>query len=135
MSSCGHDHGARAPHALNPETPDGVAKAAAVPFGVTPVDETARQERIKRLKGLLDERIVFLDGAMGTSSSRLYVTPAEARRLYEEISEAFGRLSADRELADRRDPEHRPADAIPVEFVLLSYPVLDSPLPPAPEAP
>ena len=25
-----------------------------------------RQERIKRLKGLLDERIVFLDGAMGT---------------------------------------------------------------------
>jgi 5-methyltetrahydrofolate--homocysteine methyltransferase len=51
---------------LHPETPDGVAKAAAVPFGVTPVDETARQERIKRLKGLLDERIVFLDGAMGT---------------------------------------------------------------------
>jgi hypothetical protein len=76
-----------------------------------------------------------LDDALGTSSSRLYVTPAEARRLYEEISEAFGRLSADRELTDRRDPERRPPDAVPVEFVLLSYPVLDSPLPPAPEAP
>ncbi len=76
-----------------------------------------------------------LDDALGTSSSRLYVTPAEARRLYDEISQAFGRLSADRELADRRDPEHRPPDAVPVEFVLLSYPILDSWLPPAPEAP
>jgi 5-methyltetrahydrofolate--homocysteine methyltransferase len=75
MSACGHDHGARSgvaagggsrPSSLNPQAPDGVAKAAAVPFGVIPVDETARQERIKRLKGLLDERIVFLDGAMGT---------------------------------------------------------------------
>jgi hypothetical protein len=75
MSGCGHDHQARGSHgarrseptALQPEVPkDGIAKAAAVPFGVTPIDETERQERIKRLKGLLDERIVFLDGAMGT---------------------------------------------------------------------
>ena len=77
MKGC--DHGLHAPHeagvgagggsrpsALDPHTPDAVAKAAAVPFGVTPIDETQRQERIKRLKGLLDERIVFLDGAMGT---------------------------------------------------------------------
>jgi hypothetical protein len=58
----------------------------------------------------------------------LYVTPAEARRLYEEISAAFSRLSADRALIDRRNPERRPAGAVPVEFVLLGYPVLDSPL-------
>jgi helix-turn-helix protein len=76
-----------------------------------------------------------LDDALGTSLSRLYVTPAEARRLYEEISEAFDRLSHDRELAGRRDPERRPPGAVPVEFVLLSYPILDSPLPPAPEVP
>jgi len=63
MNGCGHDHSR--PSALHPDEPN-AAKAAAVPFGVTPVDETARQERIKRLKGLLDERIVFLDGAMGT---------------------------------------------------------------------
>jgi 5-methyltetrahydrofolate--homocysteine methyltransferase len=30
------------------------------------VDATERQERIERLKRLLDERIVLLDGAMGT---------------------------------------------------------------------
>ena len=41
-------------------------RAPAVPFGVERIDETARCERIKRLKRLLDERIVFLDGAMGT---------------------------------------------------------------------
>jgi hypothetical protein len=79
-----------------------------------------------------------LGDTLGTSSSRLYVTPAEARRLYEEISAAFERLSADREIADRRNPERRPADAVPVEFVLLGYPVLDSPpLPglPGPDSP
>ncbi len=76
-----------------------------------------------------------LDDALGTSSSRLYVTPAEARRLYEEISQAFDRLSHDREIVGRRDPERRPPDAVPVEFVLLSYPILDPPLHPAPEAP
>src|ERR1700750_870767 len=63
MSNCGHDHSR--PSALHPDEPN-AAKAAAVPFGVTPIDETQRQGRIKRLKGLLDERIVFLDGAMGT---------------------------------------------------------------------
>jgi 5-methyltetrahydrofolate--homocysteine methyltransferase len=76
MSGCGHDHRAHGPHEAGVGTggggqpralhPDATAKAAAVPFGVTPIDETQRQERVKRLKGLLDERIVFLDGAMGT---------------------------------------------------------------------
>jgi 5-methyltetrahydrofolate--homocysteine methyltransferase len=65
VSSCGHDHGARALH--GDESKDGsAARVAAVPFGVERVDETERQERVRRLKGLLDERIVFLDGAMGT---------------------------------------------------------------------
>jgi hypothetical protein len=69
-----------------------------------------------------------LEDALGTSSSRLYVRPAEARRLYAMISEAFGQLADDPEVAARRDPDRRPADAVPVEFVLLGYPVLDSPL-------
>jgi predicted transcriptional regulator len=72
-----------------------------------------------------------LDNALGTSSSRLYVRPAEARRLYAIISEAFSQLADDPEIAGRRVPDRRPADAFPVEFVLLGYPVLDSPLLPA----
>jgi 5-methyltetrahydrofolate--homocysteine methyltransferase len=75
MSSCRHGleaHGtgacAHGPSALHTDAPkDGAsARATAVPFGVAPADETERRERVKRLKGLLDERIVFLDGAMGT---------------------------------------------------------------------
>jgi len=58
---CGHLDGR--PVALQ----DAVApRATAVPFGIAPTDETQRQERIKRLKGVLEERIVLLDGAMGT---------------------------------------------------------------------
>jgi hypothetical protein len=53
---------------------------------------------------------------------------AEARRLYAMISEAFGQLADDPEIAGRRNPDRRPADAVPVEFVLLGHPVLDSPL-------
>jgi hypothetical protein len=75
-----------------------------------------------------------LNDALGTSSSRLYVRPAEARRLYAMISEAFGQLADDPEVAGRRDPDRRPADAVPVEFVLLGYPVLDSPLLPEDDA-
>jgi 5-methyltetrahydrofolate--homocysteine methyltransferase len=82
MSGCRHDlHGAdahgntsvgvahgEAPRALHGDAlKEGVGpRATAVPFGVAPVDETERRERAKRLKGLLDERIVLLDGAMGT---------------------------------------------------------------------
>jgi 5-methyltetrahydrofolate--homocysteine methyltransferase len=41
-------------------------RIAPAPFAVAPIEETERQERIERLKRLLDERIVLLDGAMGT---------------------------------------------------------------------
>jgi 5-methyltetrahydrofolate--homocysteine methyltransferase len=41
-------------------------RAAASPFGIVPPDEAARAERIKRLRELLEQRIVLLDGAMGT---------------------------------------------------------------------
>ncbi len=63
--SCRH---AQAPQALDVERHDHAraARAPAAPFGVAPVDETQRRERIERLKCLLDERIVILDGAMGT---------------------------------------------------------------------
>jgi 5-methyltetrahydrofolate--homocysteine methyltransferase len=42
------------------------AQMAAAPFALEPADETARRERLERLKELLGERIVLLDGAMGT---------------------------------------------------------------------
>jgi 5-methyltetrahydrofolate--homocysteine methyltransferase len=68
-SSCSHGgpHGLAASHvpAQGLDTGAG-ARVAAAPFAVTPVDETERRTRIERLKKLLDERIVFLDGAMGT---------------------------------------------------------------------
>jgi 5-methyltetrahydrofolate--homocysteine methyltransferase len=44
----------------------GALKAGAVPFAVEPLDETERRTRIERLKQLLGERVVLLDGAMGT---------------------------------------------------------------------
>jgi 5-methyltetrahydrofolate--homocysteine methyltransferase len=65
MSACSHT----IPRADRPG-PGGkdspAARVSAAPFAVAPVDETERQERIERLKRLLDERIVLLDGAMGT---------------------------------------------------------------------
>ncbi len=45
-------------------------RASAAPFAVEPPDEAARRERLERLKRLLDERIVLLDGAMGTMVQR-----------------------------------------------------------------
>jgi predicted transcriptional regulator len=74
-----------------------------------------------------------LEDSLGAATTRLYVTPAEADELYKEVSEVFDRVVGSRHrFRDRRDPEHRPADAIPVEFVLMSYPILD--LPPLPES-
>ena len=42
------------------------ARAVATPYALEPPDETERRTRIERLKRLLGERIVLLDGAMGT---------------------------------------------------------------------
>jgi hypothetical protein len=73
----------------------------------------------------------FDDGVLGGSTSRLYVTPAEADELYEEMRQTFDRVvGMHHRFADRRDPKLRPPDAVPVEFVLLGYPILDTlPLP------
>src|SRR5207249_4402950 len=42
------------------------ARAVATPYALEPPDETERRTRVERLKRLLGERIVLLDGAMGT---------------------------------------------------------------------
>ena len=77
----------------------------------------------------------FTEG-LGASSSRLYVTPEEARELHAEMMKTFERLvGLDHRFAERKDPKLRPPDSVPVDFVLLGYPVIDAPLPPdAPDA-
>jgi hypothetical protein len=67
------------------------------------------------------------DDSLGGSTSRLYVTPAEAAELYAEMRQTFERVvGMHHRFADRRDPKLRPPDAVPVEFVLLGYPILDT---------
>jgi Helix-turn-helix domain len=74
-----------------------------------------------------------LEDSMGATTTRLYVTAEEADQLYTEIQRAFQELlGPQNRFRERRDPKLRPADAIPVEFVLMGYPVLD--LPPLPDA-
>jgi 5-methyltetrahydrofolate--homocysteine methyltransferase len=53
--------------------------AAAAPFAIEPPDETARRNRIERLRKLLTERILFLDGAMGTMIQRARLDEAGYR--------------------------------------------------------
>jgi 5-methyltetrahydrofolate--homocysteine methyltransferase len=66
MSACGHQaHGAPRADRERERQPAAV-HAAAAPFAIEPVDESERRTRIERLKGMLRERIVLLDGAMGT---------------------------------------------------------------------
>ncbi len=73
-----------------------------------------------------------LDDAMGGSTSRSYLTPQEAKEIYTELQKLFERLlGSGSRLVERKDPRLRPPDAMPMEFVLLGYPVLD--LPPIPE--
>jgi Helix-turn-helix domain len=73
-----------------------------------------------------------LDDAMGGSTSRSYLTPQEANEIYMELQKLFERLlGSGSRLVERKDPRLRPPDAMPMEFVLLGYPVLD--LPPIPE--
>ena len=74
-----------------------------------------------------------LEESLGANTTRLYVTAEEADQLYTEIQGAFERLlGPQNRFRARRDPKLRPPGAIPVEFVLMGYPVLD--LPPLPDA-
>jgi len=56
-------------HRSPPAAPSGV-RAGAAPYAVVAPDEKARTERVRRLRKLLEERIVLLDGAMGTMIQR-----------------------------------------------------------------
>ncbi len=73
-----------------------------------------------------------LDDALGGSTSRNYLTPREAKDIYAELQETVQRLLVCDRFTERKDPALRPPDALPFEFVLLGYPVLD--LPPIPAA-
>jgi hypothetical protein len=65
---------------------------------------------------------------LGGSTSMLYVTPEEAREVYAELMKTFDRtIGQGHRFSERRDPARRPPGAVPVEFVLLGYPVLDTP--------
>jgi hypothetical protein len=58
----------------------------------------------------------------------MFVTAEEARELHDQLRETFDRVvGMYHRYADRRDPKLRPSDAVPVEFVLLGYPILDTP--------
>lgn len=56
----------------------------------------------------------------------LYLTPEEARKVHAELMKTFERAVL-QEFTERKDPARRPPNAVPVEFVLLGYPVLDTP--------
>jgi len=75
MSGCAHTP-ARADRER--ESRD-AARAAAVPFAIESCDETERRTRIERLRQLLAERIVYLDGAMGTMIQRRGLSEADYR--------------------------------------------------------
>jgi len=69
-----------------------------------------------------------LDEHLGASTSRLYVTPDEAAEIYQQLQETFERLvGTHHRFAARRDPKLRPPGSVPIEFVLLGYPILDTP--------
>jgi 5-methyltetrahydrofolate--homocysteine methyltransferase len=70
-NTCAHgghgEHRGQTPERLLDPSKEGAApRVAAAPFAVAPIDEVERRTRLERLKKLLEERIVFLDGAMGT---------------------------------------------------------------------
>jgi 5-methyltetrahydrofolate--homocysteine methyltransferase len=76
MNTCSHGVGAHAhadtlSKALPARALEGsVARATAAPFSISPVNENERQDRIRKLKKTLEDRIVLLDGAMGTMIQR-----------------------------------------------------------------
>lgn len=60
--------------------------------------------------------------------SRRPRTPEEAKELHAELMKTFDRMiGPENPFTGRRDPARRPPGAVPVEFVLLGYPVLDAP--------
>jgi predicted transcriptional regulator len=74
-----------------------------------------------------------LENELGSAASRLYLTPAEAIELHSEIEKVYDRVvgsGTQSRYRERKDPQLRPPDAIPIEFILLAYPILD--LPPLP---
>ncbi|HVN46500.1 MAG TPA: methionine synthase [Steroidobacteraceae bacterium] len=79
MSAAGVPERADRERESEPRGPDRTQAASAAPFAVEPCNETERSTRIARLKGLLAERIVFLDGAMGTMIQRLKLDEAGYR--------------------------------------------------------
>jgi 5-methyltetrahydrofolate--homocysteine methyltransferase len=48
----------------------GAAQAVAAPYAVTPVDVAGRESRLRRLRELIEQRILIIDGAMGTMIQR-----------------------------------------------------------------
>jgi predicted transcriptional regulator len=86
---------------------------------------------LARAQGSLTSRTSWpkaLENELGSSASRLYLTPAEAIEIYSEINKVYDRVvGTQSHYKERRDPELRPPDAIPVELILLGYPILDLP--------
>jgi predicted transcriptional regulator len=73
-----------------------------------------------------------LDDALGGTTSRNYLTAQEAKEIYAELRETLDRLlGAGSRYAERKEPKLRPPDAVPIEIVLLGYPILD--VPPMPD--
>ena len=77
----GHLHGERCgcsptvavPQALERPampSPGSEVRATAAPYEIKAVDERAREMRLRRLRELMEQRIVLLDGAMGTMIQR-----------------------------------------------------------------
>jgi len=66
MSCCPSHLPHATPRALN----RGAQSATAVPYAITPVDVAARAERQRRLHELTAQRILIIDGAMGTMIQR-----------------------------------------------------------------
>ncbi len=64
-----HD-GCGSRHAVALDPPRPASSAPAAPYAVVAPDEEARSGRIRALRRLLEERIVVLDGAMGTMIQR-----------------------------------------------------------------
>ena len=74
MSCCPHHLPSVAERSAADQAPQALesraASAKAGPYAVTPVDTFARTQRIRRLRELVEERILLIDGAMGTMIQR-----------------------------------------------------------------